>query len=77
MKDLINFLLNLIFGDKSKEIKVSLKEQGGEQQITLSAPEDFLGQLIGRNGQTARALKSLLALQNRGQRIFRLEIQKQ
>ncbi len=76
MKDLISFLLDFMFGDKGKRINVHIKDQDEEQLITLAAPEDILGQLIGRNGQTVRALKILLSLQNRGQRNFRLEIQK-
>lgn len=76
MKELISFLLQLIFGPKSKEIDILITPEENGQLITLAAPEELLGQLIGRAGQTARALKILLALQSKGQQSFRLDIKK-
>ncbi len=75
MKPLLDYLLELIFAQESKKIKVEISEEAGKTQITLRAPSNLIGRLIGRQGQTVKAFKTLLALQNRGQQPFILNIE--
>ena len=74
MKKLIKYLLELTLGDDSKQVDISEEKSGQERQITLQAPSELLGRLIGRNGQVAKAFKNFLAIRTRGQETFRLDI---
>jgi predicted RNA-binding protein YlqC (UPF0109 family) len=72
--DLVAFLVvNLV--DHPDEVTVDLLELPGREIYQLHVHPDDLGQIIGKGGQTARALRTLLqAVGARGDRRIGLEI---
>jgi predicted RNA-binding protein YlqC (UPF0109 family) len=60
MKDLIDYVArNLV--DKPDEVEVREVPAGGELVLELRVAVDDLGKVIGRQGRTARAIRTLLA----------------
>ena len=60
MKDLIEFIAQSLV-DEPGSVHVTASERGGMTRIDLEvAPED-LGKVIGRQGRTARAMRTVLA----------------
>lgn len=59
MKNLVEYIARSLV-DKPEEVQVS--EVGGEQVtvLELKVAKDDLGKIIGRQGRTARALRSVL-----------------
>jgi len=55
-------------------VRVEAADGDEDTVITLSVAQDDLGKMIGKQGRTARAMRSLLAAGQRGGRPMRLEI---
>ena len=59
MKDLVEFMAkNLV--SKPDEVKVEEVESGRQTVLELTVGEGDVGKVIGRQGRTARALRSVL-----------------
>ena len=60
MKEIVEFMIKYLV-DKPDEIQV--KEIAGERTVVyeLRVGDGDMGKVIGRNGQTARALRTVLA----------------
>lgn len=57
--DLISFIaVNLV--DHPEDVRIQKLERDGEEVYRLSVHDDDLGQVIGKNGQTARSVRALL-----------------
>jgi len=66
--ELISFIVvNLV--DHPEDVRIETLTRDGEEVYRLHVHDDDLGQVIGKNGQTARAVRALLqavgAKQNR------------
>ena len=66
--ELISFIaVNLV--DHPEDVRIEMQERDGEEIYRLRVHDDDLGQVIGKNGQTARSVRALLqavgAKQNR------------
>jgi predicted RNA-binding protein YlqC (UPF0109 family) len=61
MKNLLNYILEGITSSKDFEI-VMLKNSDNENYINfeIKASPEIIGQIIGKNGQTIRAIRNLL-----------------
>lgn len=59
MKDLIEFIAKNLVA-KPDEVKVEEVPDGRQTVIELTVAEGDVGKVIGRQGRTARALRSLL-----------------
>lgn len=60
MKDTVKYILdNAIEGDTSE---VTESEQDGFLTITIHAPKDTIGRVIGKGGKTVNAIKTLLKI---------------
>jgi predicted RNA-binding protein YlqC (UPF0109 family) len=72
--DLISYLtVNLV--DHPDDVRVDLVVQDDREVFKVRLHPDDHGQFIGKNGQTARAIRTLLAAINaRGDQRFALEI---
>ena len=72
--DLISYLaVNLV--DHPDEVRIDLAEEDDREIFRVHLHPDDQGQFIGKNGQTARAIRTLLAAVNaRGNLRFGLEI---
>ena len=72
--DLISYLaVNLV--DHPDEVRIDLAEEDGREVFRVHLHPEDQGQLIGKNGQTARAIRTLLeAVNARGNHRFGLEI---
>ena len=58
MKDLLTFILKGVTGKKDLEI---VEETEGEStHFLVKAPEDSVGIIIGKEGRTIKAIRSLL-----------------
>lgn len=58
MKDLLTFILKGITGKKDLEI---VEETEGERiHFLVKAPEEIIGIIIGKEGKTIKAIRSLL-----------------
>ena len=72
--DLISYLaVNLV--DHPDEVRIDLAEEDDREVFRVHLHPEDQGQFIGKNGQTARAIRTLLAAVNaRSNQRFGLEI---
>lgn len=74
MKELVNFIATSLVDDRAA-VQVSEVEREGTLILELRVAKDDLGKVIGKQGRTARAIRSLLAASaGKQQRKARLEI---
>ncbi len=57
MKNLLEYITQNITGNK--DIKVVESEEDGVHQYVIKTPKDVMGLLIGKEGRTIRAIRSL------------------
>jgi hypothetical protein len=60
MKELIHYIATALV-DHPDAVQVELKEQDDTVVIELTVAKEDLGKVIGKQGRTARAMRSLLA----------------
>lgn len=74
MKELVAFIATALVDDASS-VRVSEEERDETLVLELRVAKEDLGKVIGKQGRTARAIRSLLtAAAARGNRKARLEI---
>lgn len=59
MEELVKYIISSIVEDKDA-VKVTLKEDGDVTIIEVSVAENDMGKVIGKNGKTASALRSIV-----------------
>ena len=59
MQELITFIARSLV-DNPEEVKVTLSEEDDTVIVDLAVAKDDLGKVIGKQGRTARAMRSLL-----------------
>lgn len=59
MEELVKYIISSIVEDKDA-VKVTLKEDGDVTIIEVSVAENDMGKVIGKNGKTASALRSII-----------------
>ena len=68
MQELVEYIAKSLV-DRPEEVRVSLEEKEDVTVLHLSVAKEDLGKIIGRQGRTARALRTLVnaasALQER------------
>ena len=57
-EELVRFIAQALL--ETDDFKVSSKNRGGQLTITLSAPEELRGRVIGKGGRIARSIRTLL-----------------
>ncbi|HEY6140843.1 MAG TPA: KH domain-containing protein [Thermoanaerobaculia bacterium] len=67
MKELIEFLAKSLV-DEPDEVELRTRNREGATVIELMVAENDLGKVIGRQGRTARAMRTLLAAAGNKQR---------
>lgn len=65
----LNEIIAAICRDITPTIESSVDEALNAITLTISAPEDQLGQIIGKEGKIIKSLRTLLSLAYPGQRI--------
>lgn len=60
MKELVNFIATSLV-DQPQSVEVSETIQEDDVLVELRVAKDDLGKVIGKQGRTARAIRSLLA----------------
>ncbi len=60
MEQLVNYIASSLV-DKPEEVKISSQEEDDTITIELSVAQDDLGKVIGKQGRTARAMRTLLS----------------
>lgn len=74
MKALVEFLAKSLV-DKADEVKIHTAERRDATVFELEVAPDDLGKVIGRQGRTARALRTVLsAAGQKGRRRYVLDI---
>lgn len=73
MRELVSFIAKGL-ADSPEAVNVELREQGNELLLELKVAKDDLGKVIGRQGRTARAMRTLLNASVSDGRKVRLEI---
>jgi predicted RNA-binding protein YlqC (UPF0109 family) len=74
MKELINYIATALV-DNAEEVQVKETEQDDTIIIELTVAKEDLGKVIGKQGRTARAMRSLLsAAAGKSNKRSRLEI---
>lgn len=58
-KDLVEYLAKALV-DNPDEVEVSEREEENSVQLELSVNQKDLGKVIGRQGKTARAMRTIL-----------------
>ena len=61
MKELLEYILASIIDNK--EITVSESEDEGSIILTIHAPQDEIGRIIGKGGKVINAMKQLVKIQ--------------
>lgn len=59
MQELVEYIAKSLV-DRPEEVRVSLEEKEDVTVLHLSVAKDDLGKIIGRQGRTARALRTLV-----------------
>ena len=59
MKELIEYIANELVEDKS-QVVVKEIEEGGRIRIELQVSKEDMGRVIGKSGQVANAIRTLL-----------------
>ena len=74
MIELVRYIATAL-ADQPEQVRVEVTEGDEATVIVLSVAQDDLGKMIGKQGRTARAMRSLLAAAvQRDDRLARLEI---
>lgn len=73
MTELVRFIATSL-ADQPDQVRVEAADSDAGTVVTLSVAQDDLGKMIGKQGRTARAMRSLLAASQRDARPARLEI---
>lgn len=73
MQELVAFIASGLV-DKPEAVAVSVGEEDDTLLLELRVANEDLGKVIGRQGRTVRAMRSLLSAVARDQRKVRLEI---
>jgi len=73
MTELVRFIATSL-ADQPDQVRVEAADSDEATVITLSVAQDDLGKMIGKQGRTARAIRSLLAAVQHNDRSTRLEI---
>jgi predicted RNA-binding protein YlqC (UPF0109 family) len=60
MKELIHFIARTLV-DKPDEVEVEEVQEGDTQVLELTVAREDLGKVIGKQGRTARALRTILS----------------
>jgi uncharacterized protein len=60
MKELVAFIAQSLV-DHPDQVKTAQTEEDGNITVELTVAQDDLGKVIGKQGRTARAIRSLLA----------------
>jgi predicted RNA-binding protein YlqC (UPF0109 family) len=60
MKDLIHFIAQTLV-DKPEEVEVHEVQEGDTQVLELVVAKEDLGKVIGKQGRTAKALRTILS----------------
>ncbi len=74
MKELIHFIAGKLV-DKPDEVQVALREEEDNVIVELRVAQEDLGKVIGKQGRTVRAMRTVLAASVAGEsKRSRLEI---
>ncbi len=71
MKELVKYMVNALVDD-NQGVKLSMSEDGGVVRFRLSVASSDRGKVIGREGRTIKAMRSLLqaAAEKEGKKVF-------
>lgn len=61
MQELLEYILNASF--ENPAITVSSEENDGNVTLTIHAPQDEIGRIIGKGGKVINAMKQLVKIQ--------------
>jgi predicted RNA-binding protein YlqC (UPF0109 family) len=61
MKETLEYILNAIIDNK--EVTVDESEEDGSVILTIHAPQDEIGRIIGKGGKVINAMKQLVKIQ--------------
>ncbi len=73
MRELVEFLARSLV-EEPDQVKVTELRRDQATVLELRVAPDDLGKVIGRQGRTARAIRTLLAASSRGGRRYILDI---
>lgn len=71
MKELVTYMVNALVDD-GQSVKLASSEDGGVIRFRISVASSDRGKVIGREGRTIKAMRSLLqaAAQKDGKKVF-------
>ncbi len=61
MQELLEYILTSIYGNP--DITVSSTDDDGNIMLTIHAPKDEIGRIIGKGGKVINAMKQLVKIQ--------------
>ena len=61
MQELLEYILKNSFGNEN--ITVSATEEDGNVILTIHAPQDEIGRIIGKGGKVINAIKQIIKIQ--------------
>lgn len=66
MEDLLQFILTAIVSDK-EALSISQKEENDTVTFTIAAHEEDIGKIIGKEGRTIKAIRTIVKLHPQAQ----------
>ena len=73
MKELLTFIINNIV-DSPEDIEIDQERVGDQVKLTIFAPQEQIGPIIGKGGKTIKAIKRLLSVKAQDE-YFTLEVE--
>jgi predicted RNA-binding protein YlqC (UPF0109 family) len=61
MQELLEYILKAMYGNS--DITVSSSEEDGNVILTIHAPQEEIGRIIGKGGKVINAMKQLVKIQ--------------
>ncbi len=60
MKDLLTFIIENILPET--DVKIEETEDDGYVKLTVHAPQEYIGRIIGKNGKTINSIKNIVKI---------------
>lgn len=61
MQEILEYMLHEMYGNEA--ITVSAEEEDGNLTLTIHAPQEEIGRIIGKSGKVINAMKQIVKIQ--------------
>ena len=69
IQETLEYLIKAIVPDP-KDISIASQDQEGTTLLTISAPKETIGQIIGKEGKIIKSIRTILGISHPNQKFF-------